>query len=236
MGIVETPKALQMAYEVGLDLVEVAPTARPPVCRIMDYGKWKYAQKKKDQKAKSNRHESLLKEVRMRPKTDVHDQSIKVEHAKGFLAKGAKVQFTMLFRGREMVHLNMGHDIFSKIKKDLGDIAKVERDFKVEGRRLTMVVAPGPGAIALAKKLAAKAENASKPKHGKPTEAEERESEAMKAFEAMDDSAAMEVLEGAEAIEDAEAMDESDAPQVPGTPEAAESPVVADPSDSSQNS
>ena len=233
MGIVETPKALQMAYEVGLDLVEVAPTARPPVCRIMDYGKWKHAQKKKAQKAKSNRHESVLKEVRMRPKTDVHDQSIKVEHAKGFLAKGAKVQFTMLFRGREMVHLNMGHDIFSKIKKDLGDIAKVERDFKVEGRRLTMVVAPGPGAIALAKKLVAKAENASKPKRSKPTEAEERESEALKAFEAMDDSEAMEVLEGAEAAEDAEAVDESDAP---GTPEAVESPVVADPSDSSQNS
>jgi len=131
-----------MATEVGLDLVEVAPSAKPPVCRIMDYGKWKYEQRKKDQRAKTHHHEAVLKEVRMRPKTDIHDQEIKVNKAKQFLAKGNKVQFTMLFRGREMAHLNMGRDAFNQIKEELASLAKLERDFKMEGRRMTMVMAP----------------------------------------------------------------------------------------------
>ena len=131
-----------MAREAGLDLVEVAPQARPPVCRIMDYGKWKYAQKKKDQKAKVHRHESMLKEVRLRPKIDAHDLVIKVEQAREFLSKGDKVQFTMLFRGREMVHLDIGHQAFARIKEGLADVARVERDGKLEGRRMTMIVAP----------------------------------------------------------------------------------------------
>jgi translation initiation factor IF-3 len=146
-GIVETPRAMQMAHEAGMDLVEVAPTARPPVCRIMDYGKWKYAQKKKDQKAKVHRHEAVLKEVRMRPKTDSHDQMIKVNKAREFIEKGAKVQFTMLFRGREMVHLDIGRKSFNEIKEQLADVAKVERDFKVEGRRMTMVLASSAVAL-----------------------------------------------------------------------------------------
>lgn len=141
-GIVDTPGALRMAREAGLDLVEVAPQAKPPVCRIMDYGKWKYAQKKKDHRAKAHRHEVVLKEVRMRPKTDPHDQSIKTAKARDFLAKGNKVQFTMLFRGREMAHLDLGRQSFNRIKEELADIAKVERDFKMEGRRMTMVLAP----------------------------------------------------------------------------------------------
>lgn len=131
-----------MAQEVGLDLVEVAPQARPPVCRIMDYGKWKYAQKKKDHKAKAHRHESVLKEVRLRPKTDPHDAQIKINRAKDFLEKGDKVQFTMLFRGREMVHTAQGYRTFNQIKEGLIDIAKLERDAKMEGRRMTMVLAP----------------------------------------------------------------------------------------------
>ncbi len=142
IGIIDVREAQQMARDAGLDLVEVAPQARPPVCRIMDYGKWKYAQKKKDAKAKSNRHETVLKEVRMRPKTDTHDQEIKINKARDFLAKGNKVQFTMLFRGREMVHMGLGRESFNRIKEGLADVAKVERDFKVEGRRLTMIMAP----------------------------------------------------------------------------------------------
>jgi len=134
IGIIDTDKARQMATDAGLDLVEVAPNARPPVCRIMDYGKWLYDQKKKEKVAKSHRHEISLKEVRMRPKTDPHDMMIKVNRARDFLEKGHKVQFTLRFRGREMVHLDLG--------RDMADVAKVERDFKMEGRRLTMVLMP----------------------------------------------------------------------------------------------
>ncbi len=142
VGVLEIAEARQLALDAGLDLVEVAPTARPPVCRVMDYGKWKYEQKKKDRQAKVNRHEVVLKEVRMRPKTDPHDQLIKINHAKSFLLKGNKVQFTLRFRGREMVHLDLGRKAFNRIKEELADIAKVERDFKMEGRRLTMVLSP----------------------------------------------------------------------------------------------
>jgi len=141
-GIVDTLTAKGMALEAGLDLVEVAPQAQPPVCRIMDYGKWMYEQKKKEHKAKAHRHESVLKEVRMRPKTDPHDLQIKIARAKAFLDKGDKVQFTMLFRGREMVHQSRGRTAFEQIKRDLTDLAKLERDFRMEGRRLTMIVAP----------------------------------------------------------------------------------------------
>jgi len=142
LGIIDTDRARQLAVEAGLDLVEVAPNARPPVCRIMDYGKWLYEQKKKEKLAKSHRHEVVLKEVRMRPKTDPHDMMIKVNRARDFLSKGNKVQFTLRFRGREMVHLSMGRDTFNAVKEQLADIAKVERDFKMEGRRLTMVLMP----------------------------------------------------------------------------------------------
>jgi translation initiation factor IF-3 len=143
LGVMETNDARRLAQDAGMDLVEVAPQSRPPVCRIMDYGKWKYDQKKKEQKAKVHRHEQTLKEVRMRPKTDAHDQLIKINRAKKFLEKGHKVQFTLLFRGREMVHTDLGRDAFNRIKEELSEIAKVERDFKMEGRRLTMVMAPG---------------------------------------------------------------------------------------------
>lgn len=142
IGIIDTDKARQMATDAGLDLVEVAPNARPPVCRIMDYGKWLYDQKKKEKVAKSHRHEISLKEVRMRPKTDPHDMMIKVNRARDFLEKGHKVQFTLRFRGREMVHLDLGRDTFNAVKAELADVAKVERDFKMEGRRLTMVLMP----------------------------------------------------------------------------------------------
>ena len=142
VGVVDIQTARNLAIDAGLDLVEVAPQATPPVCRVMDYGKWKYEQKKKDRVAKSHRHEAVLKEVRMRPKTDPHDQLIKVNRARDFLAKGNKVQFTMRFRGREMVHLGLGRDAFNRIKEELVELAKVERDFKMEGRRLTMVLAP----------------------------------------------------------------------------------------------
>jgi len=144
VGVVPTPQAMQMAQETGMDLVEVAPQAKPPVCKIMDYGKWKYAQKKKEHKSKKKHHGQELKEVRLRPKTDLHDQQIKLRHARQFLEDGYKVQFTMLFRGRERLHQDIGREIFIGIADQLSDVGKVERESRLEGRRMTMVIAPLP--------------------------------------------------------------------------------------------
>ena len=138
MGVVPTDEALRLARAAGLDLVEVAPTERPPVCRIMDYGKFKYSQKKKKQK----HHEQKLKEVRLHPRTDANDQEIKFNQAMAFLDKGDKVQFTMIFRGRERFHQDIGYDVFNAILAKLGDKAKVERPPRSEGRRIIMIVAP----------------------------------------------------------------------------------------------
>lgn len=133
---------MQMAKTAGLDLVEVAPGSRPPVCRIMDYGKWKYQQKKKEAKAKSNSKQSELKEVRLRPSTDEHDMGIKLNHAREFLAEGHKVQFTMMFKGRQMAHKDIGFRGFDGVADQLADVAKVETSPRSMGRRMTMIVAP----------------------------------------------------------------------------------------------
>jgi translation initiation factor IF-3 len=122
-----------------MDLVEVAPNERPPVCRIMDYGKFKYSQKKKK---KQKHHEQKLKEVRLHPKTSEHDREIKVNQAIAFLEKGDKVQFTMIYRGRERFHQELGYDIFKSIVEELGDKVRVERPPRSEGARTTMVLAP----------------------------------------------------------------------------------------------
>ena len=140
MGIVETERALVMAGEVGLDLVEVSPNEEPSVCRIMDYGKWKYRRSKKVGKVKA--HVAVLKEVRLRPKTGQHDQQVKIKHARDFLGRGDKVLFSMRFRGREMAHQDLGVEMFQAIKQQLEDIAKVESDWVMSGRRLSMVLAP----------------------------------------------------------------------------------------------
>ena len=140
MGVVGTEQALAMAAETGLDLVEVSPNEQPPVCRIMDYGKWKYRRSKKVGKTKS--HVATLKEVRLRPKTGQHDQQVKIKHAQEFLSKGDKVLFSMRFRGREMAHYDLGVEMFKNVKQQLEDIAKVESDWTLSGRRLSMVLAP----------------------------------------------------------------------------------------------
>jgi translation initiation factor IF-3 len=138
LGVLPTDEALRRAREVGMDLVEIAPTERPPVCRIMDYGKFKYSQKKKKQK----HHEQKLKEVRFHPKTSEHDRQIKVNQAVSFLEKGDKVQFTMIFKGRERFHQDLGYQILTGILQDLGDKVKVERPPRAEGSRMIMVLAP----------------------------------------------------------------------------------------------
>ncbi|MCI0498267.1 MAG: translation initiation factor IF-3 [Planctomycetales bacterium] len=144
-GIVNTKDALTRAMEVGLDLVEVAPTSTPPVCRIMDYGKYLYEQKRKVKLSQKKQHAVVLKEIRLRPKIDDHDRDIKVGHAAKFLEKGHKVQFTMLFRGREMMHVEQGHTIMDQIVETLQEQGKVERKTQMLGRRMTMVMTPIKG-------------------------------------------------------------------------------------------
>lgn len=144
MGIVEVKESLAKARAAGLDLVEVDPHSRPPVCRIMDYGKWKYAQRKKETKSKAHRHETELKEIRIKtPKIGDHDLGIKVKNARTFLERGDRVQFTLRFRGRELAHIDEGKKVFTQVKADLADLAKVEQDFRYEGKRITMTLAPG---------------------------------------------------------------------------------------------
>jgi translation initiation factor IF-3 len=141
---------LRLAREAGLDLVEVAPTAKPPVCRIMDYGKWRYQQQKKEDKSRASSRAGQLKELKLKTvKIGDNDLKIKIDHARKFLQEGNKVQFTLQFKGREMAHLELGREIFTKIKTELWPNSKIERDSKMEGRRMTLVLQPDhkqPGA------------------------------------------------------------------------------------------
>ncbi len=145
IGVISRDEALDMAMTAGLDLVEISPTASPPVCKLMDYGRYKYELKKKTQKAKSRQHTMQVKEIRIRPKTDKHDIQTKLKRARGFLEDGDKVQFTVMFRGREVTHPEIPLEILRGMVESLGDICKVERHPAIEGRRMTMIVAPTGG-------------------------------------------------------------------------------------------
>lgn len=134
--------ALTKAVELGLDLVEVSPESRPPVCRIMDYGKFKYAQKKKVAEAKKHQVNTSIKEVKFRPKIELHDYTFKVDAIKRFLAEAHKVKVTMMFRGREITRQDMARKIFERIGEDIKGMGSVEQFPKLEGRNMTMVVAP----------------------------------------------------------------------------------------------
>ena len=134
--------AISKAAEAGLDLVEVSPESRPPVCRIMDYGKFKYAQKKKAAEARKHQSVCAVKEVKFRPKIDVHDYTFKVENIKRFLTEGHKAKITMMFRGREITRPDMARKIMEKIAEDVKESGAVEALPKLEGRNMVMVVAP----------------------------------------------------------------------------------------------
>lgn len=140
----ETRNALAKARDVGLDLVEVAPASDPPVCRIMDYGKWLYEQKRKarESRKKGQLSTGTLKEIRLRPETDSHDLDIKLNHARDFLEKGHKVQFCMFFRGRQMLHQDRGRIVLGTIAESMEDLAKVERPSRMTGRRMTLLLVP----------------------------------------------------------------------------------------------
>jgi translation initiation factor IF-3 len=141
-GIVPTQQALEMARETGLDLVEVAATERPPVCKIMDYGKFKYAQSKKTHQ---KTHQQKLKEIRVRPKTGTHDIETKINQARQFLEHNDKVQVNVLFRGRELQHIEEGDRVMVQILEALQDVCKVESAPRMEGKRKTALLAPKPG-------------------------------------------------------------------------------------------
>jgi translation initiation factor IF-3 len=142
-GIVPTAQAMEMARESGLDLVEVAATERPPVCKIMDYGKFRYEQSRKSHKSKG--HQQKLKEIRVRPKTGEHDVETKINQARKFLEHHDKVQVNVLFRGREMQHIEEGQRIIKQILEKLVDVSKVEKSPTMEGKRMTALLAPKAG-------------------------------------------------------------------------------------------
>jgi translation initiation factor IF-3 len=139
IGVIPTTEALKRAEEAGLDLVEVSPTARPPVCRILDYGKFKYAQKKKERGTAAKA--SQLKELRVRPAIDKHDLEYRLKQGREFLEDGHKVQVVCIFRGRQMAHPEHGYQVMKTVAENLGDISKIEMTPKLMGRRMTMLLA-----------------------------------------------------------------------------------------------
>jgi translation initiation factor IF-3 len=143
LGILPTEDALRRAEEKGLDLVEVQPMARPPVCKIMDYGKFKYEQKRKASELKKKQTVVEVKEVKFRPKTGEHDYQTKLRHLREFLQEGNKARVTIMFRGREIVHPEIGHDILKRVTEAISDIGQVELTARMEGKQMFMIVAPG---------------------------------------------------------------------------------------------
>jgi translation initiation factor IF-3 len=142
LGIINTNKAISMAKEEGLDLIEIAPNAKPPVCKIIDMGKYKYEAQKKANKAKKRQKKIELKEIKLRPVTETHDYNFKLKNALKFLSKGDKVKFTIRFKGRELQHSNLGHDLMNKIQEDIKLAGKVEMNPKFDGRQMIMVIQP----------------------------------------------------------------------------------------------
>jgi len=195
VGVVTPEEGMERAREVGLDLVEVAPAASPPVCRIMDYGRYKYEQKKKSGKGKG--HAASLKEVKLRPRTDQHDLEFKLRSARRFLMEGDKVKITVQFRGREIVHRELGYEQLDVVKEMLGNLAAVENPPRMEGRFLSMILVPNKEGIAEARK-AEEAQQAEGPDGPRPAE----DAEKKEASEAKDASEG----EGAEEAEAAEAQ------------------------------
>jgi translation initiation factor IF-3 len=137
------PQALDLARENDMDLVEVAPQAVPPVCRLLDYGKFKYEQAKKERESRKGQHASVLREIRMRPTIDTHDLEMKARNAEKFLKGGDKVKVTVMFRGRQMVHPEIGRAILEKVAEQLKEVSVIEKPANMEGRFLSTVLAPG---------------------------------------------------------------------------------------------
>lgn len=147
MGIFPPIEALRMAEARGLDLIEIAPNAKPPTCKIMDYGKYKYELKKKEHQARKNQTVITIKEIQLRPRTDQHDLEVKLKHARRFLLEGDKVKVNLRFYGREMAHQDLGFELLKKVTQTLQDVALVEVPAKMEGRQLFVLLAPDAAKI-----------------------------------------------------------------------------------------
>jgi translation initiation factor IF-3 len=152
LGVLTLIEALEKAEMAGLDLVEIAPNAEPPVCKIIDYGKYRYQITKKEKEGKKSQHQVKVKEIKIKPTTDDHDIQVKVKHAREFIAKGNKVRLTCMFRGRELAHPEFGHKAVQHVCDELSDIATPESEPKLQGKSLSTVLAPGskkkPGVVA----------------------------------------------------------------------------------------
>ena len=142
IGVIPVQEALSMARQTDLDLVEVDPQSEPPVCRIMDFGRFKYKQRKKLQQSKAKTHPRQLKEIRLYPKTAPHDVEYRIEHARDFLKEGHRVQVTMMFKGREMAHVDLGKQLIMKFVESLADVSKLDRPPKLEGRKMGVLLVP----------------------------------------------------------------------------------------------
>jgi len=142
LGILNTNEAISMAKEEGLDLIEIAPNARPPVCKIIDIGKYKYDAQKKANQAKKKQKKIEVKEIKLRPVTETHDYQFKIKNAQKFISKGDKVKFTIRFKGRELQHSHLGQELMDKIKVDMQEVGKVELDPRFDGKQIIMVIQP----------------------------------------------------------------------------------------------
>ena len=142
LGTLSTQEAISLAREEDLDLIEISPNANPPVCKIIDIGKYKYDQQKKAHKAKKKQKVINLKEIKLRPVTEIHDYNFKIKNAQKFLTKGDKVKFTVQFRGREMQHTNLGYELMQRITNDIASLGKIEVRPKFEGRQIIMIIQP----------------------------------------------------------------------------------------------
>ena len=142
LGILNTNEAISIAKDQGLDLIEISPNAKPPVCKIIDMGKFKYDAQKKANVARKKQKIVLLKEIKMRPVTETHDYDFKVKNAKKFIGKGDKVKFTIRFKGRELQHSHLGRELMDKIKEDMKDVGKIELYPKFDGKQMIMVIQP----------------------------------------------------------------------------------------------
>ena len=140
LGIVSLEAALEQTLELGLDLIEIAPNGRPPVCKMVDYGKLKYEKKKKQQQSKKKQHVIKIKEIRLRPRIEEHDLMNKLNQGRKFLSNGAKLKVTLMFRGRELSRIDLGRNVMERVLEELEDIAEVEKDIPLEGRRMSVIL------------------------------------------------------------------------------------------------
>jgi translation initiation factor IF-3 len=201
LGVMPTDAARDIAARIGLDLVEISPNGTPPVCKIMDYGRFKYEQKKKAATAKRSQHQSQLKEIKLRPQIDEHDLAFKLRAAERFLIEGDKVKATVTFRGREMQHQQIGRDLLTRVVQRLAELAKAESHPQMEGRMLSLILAPDRAAI---KKILARQQSEAE-KAARAAQAEEDAKRAAREEEEEDEDDELdEELEGTDESEEHE--------------------------------